>query len=423
MRISISNKFVAGFIIVVTSSVLVNLLVPYLGIDKQWQQFFLVACALLVGSVLGWIFSKAFTANLQVLTGAAELLSRGDLSREVKLKRTRLSDEISDLAESLNQVIDSLRELVGTIRHSSFRVAEAAQSLSVTSHETTATSHEICSTIEQVSRGAETQSEMVEKSSRLIKEMALSTELVADSAKKVSAAANATVTTAQLGGESARSTVKLMKQVLDEVEKNGEQMLSFNLQVQKIGKIVEVITGIAQKTNLLALNATIEAARAGEAGRGFAVVAEEISKLADTTGESAGEITQLIEGIREESRKMQDSMKETIQEIHSGRTAIDATGNSFGEIIDNAEDTQGKAIGIAELSQRQTRGAVGMVAAIDEIARVVTDNAAATEEVSAATQQQSASMEELARSAQDLSALAEQLLGVVSRFQLEAGRG
>jgi methyl-accepting chemotaxis protein len=413
-----------GFIIVVTSAMLVNLLVPYLGIATEWQQLFIAACAILVGSVLGWIFSKAFTANLQVLTDAAGRLSQGDLSREIQRKNTSFPDETTDLAGSLNEVVASLRELVGTIRNSSAKVAEAAQNLSVTSHQTTATSHEICSTIEQVSRGAETQSEMVEKSSRLIREIALSIDLVADSAKKVSASANATVGAAQLGGESARSTMQLMKQVLDAVERNGGQMVSFNQQVQKIGKIVEVITGIAQKTNLLALNATIEAARAGEAGRGFAVVAEEISKLADSTGDSAGEITQLVESIREENRQMQESMKGTIEEIHSGRKAIDATGGYFGEIMRNAEDTRAKAVGIAELSQNQTQGATGMVAAIDEIARVVTDNAAATEEVSAATQQQSAGMEELARSAEDLSALADQLLEVVRRFKLdEPGKG
>jgi methyl-accepting chemotaxis protein len=207
------------------------------------------------------------------------------------------------------------------------------------------------------------------------------------------------------------------------VERNGEQIVSFGTQVQKIGKIVEVITGIAQKTNLLALNATIEAARAGEYGRGFAVVAEEIRKLADSSSDSAGEISRLIESIREESQKVQSSMQASIREMDSERAALDTTSSAFEEIIQTAVATQTKATSIAELSQNQAEGATGMVAAIDEISRVVSDNAAATQEVSAATEEQSASMEEMARSAQDLSALAEQLLEAVRRFQLAPEKG
>jgi methyl-accepting chemotaxis protein len=184
-----------------------------------------------------------------------------------------------------------------------------------------------------------------------------------------------------------------------------------------------VITGIASKTNLLALNATIEAARAGEYGRGFAVVAEEIRKLADSSSDSAGEISRLIESIREESQKVQSSMQASIREMDSERVALDTTNSAFEEIILTAVATQTKATSIAELSQKQAEGATGMVAAIDEISRVVTDNAAATQEVSAATEEQSASMEEMARSAQDLSALAEQLLEAVRRFQLAAEKG
>ena len=216
-----------------------------------------------------------------------------------------------------------------------------------------------------------------------------------------------------------------MKQILAEVEGNGRQIVSFGVQVQKIGKIVEVITGIAQKTNLLALNATIEAARAGEYGRGFAVVAEEISKLADSTGQSAGEITELIETIREESQQVQTSMKQTISgRWTAGRTAIDTTGAAFAEIIQHRPDhpDQGHQHRRA-LPEADRRGAASMVEAIDEISRVVTDNAAATQEVSAATQQQSASMEEMAHSAQALSALAEELLEAVRRFQLGVEKG
>jgi len=219
-----------------------------------------------------------------------------------------------------------------------------------------------------------------------------------------------------------RATIARMKQVLEKVERNGEQMAAFGAQVQKIGKIVEVITGIAGKTNLLALNATIEAARAGEYGRGFNVVAEEIRKLADSTGASAGEITDLIETIRTESQKVQDSMKESVQDLDSGRDAIDNTGKAFDAIIRSALETQNKATSIAELAQQQTDGATGMVAAIEEISRVAEDNAASTQQVSAATEEQTASMEEMAGAAQGLSELAENLLEVVKRFRLENGK-
>jgi methyl-accepting chemotaxis protein len=153
------------------------------------------------------------------------------------------------------------------------------------------------------------------------------------------------------------------------------------------------------------------------------VVAEEISKLADSTGQSAGEITQLVESIREESRKIQTTMQDNIREMDAGRTAIDRAGTAFAEIIRNAQTTQTKASSIAELSEKQTEGATSMVSAIEEISRVVSDNAAATQQVSATTQEQSASMEEMAHSAQALSALAEELLNLVRRFQLGVEKG
>jgi methyl-accepting chemotaxis protein len=423
MRVDISHKFIVGFIVVVASIVLINLAVPFLGIATEWQQLFAVACAIFVGLVFGWFFSKRFTSNIRVLTGAAERLRHGDLSTGVELPTTLFADETVDLAASLNAVIDSLRTLVGTIRVSSLKVADSAQGLSATSQEMSASSHEISRTIEQISKGAETQAEMVEKSSLLIKEMAMSIEVIAASANKVSAAASDTAETAQRGGEMSQATIRRMRQILTDVERNGKHLAAFGSQVQKIGKIVEVITGIAGKTDLLALNAGIEAARAGEYGRGFAVVAEEIRKLSDSTTASAGEITELVETIRTENQKIQESMKESVKDIDTGRVAVDNTGQAFEEIIQTALGTRTKANNIAELAQIQADGAGNMVVTIDEISRVAEDNAASTEQVSAATEEQTASMEELAGSAQGLSELAEELLETVKRFQLNSEKG
>ncbi len=418
MRVEISYKFIVGFLVVVVSGVIVNLAVPYLQIPPEFQQFFSVACALVVGLIIGSIFSRAFTANIRRLTSAGERISRGDLSAEIQLKESSFPDETSDLANSMNQIQESLRSLVGDIRGIAFKVAGSAQSLSGTSQEVSASSQEVARTVDQISKGAETQAEMVEESNRLFKEVAMSISLVATAANKVVESANQTVETAKSGRELAGASLGSIRQVLAEAESSSQQMLNFIGQLQRISKFVEVINGVAQKTNLLALNATIEAARAGEYGRGFAVVAEEIRKLADSTTISADEITDLVEGIRAEGQLVQSSMGQVIEEMESGREAVDRTNQAFSAITENAEGTRAKANSIAELAEQQITSAERITRAIDEIDKVVSDNAAATEQVSAATQEQSASMEELAQSAQNLSTMSESMLQIVKQFKL-----
>ena len=206
-------------------------------------------------------------------------------------------------------------------------------------------------------------------------------------------------------------------QLLQDVERSGEQVVNFGDQLGRIGKIVEVINGIAQKTNLLALNATIEAARAGEYGRGFAVVAEEIRKLADSTTGSADEITNLIAKVQDEGQNVEVSLRNNIAEMDEGRKALELTNQAFEEIIDTAVNTQVKSSSIAELSKKQIEGADKMVQAIENISQVVSDNAAATEEGSAATEELSAAMGEMAHSAQELASYAEALAENVKEFQ------
>ncbi len=418
MRVEISYKFIVGFLVVVVSGIVVNLAVPYLQIPPEFQQLFSVVCALVVGLIIGVIFSREFTANIRRLTSAGDQISQGDLSEDIQLKEGSFPDETSDLAKAMNHIQESLRTLVGDIRGIAFKVAGSAQNLSGTSQEVSASSQEVARTVDQISKGAETQAEMVEESNRLFKEVAMSINLVASAANNVVESAHQTVETAKSGSELASASLGSIRQVLAEAESSSQQMYNFIGQLQRISKFVEVINGVAQKTNLLALNATIEAARAGEYGRGFAVVAEEIRKLADSTTISADEITDLVEGIRAEGQQVQSSMGQVIEEMESGREAVDRTNQAFSAITQHAEGTQAKANSIAELAEQQISSAERISRAIDEIDKVVSDNAAATEQVSAATQEQSASMEELAQSAQKLSSMSETMLQIVKQFKL-----
>ena len=418
MRVEISYKFIVGFLLVVVSGVIVNLAVPYLQIPPEFQQFFSVACALVVGLIIGAVFSRAFTANIRRLTSVGDQISQGNLSETIQLKEGSFPDETSDLAKSMNQIQESLRALVGDIRGIAFKVAGSAQNLSSTSQEVSSSAQEVAHTVNQINRGAETQAEMVEKSKRIFNDVARSINQVATAASKVAESAHQTVDTSRSGSELAGASLDSIRQVLAEAQSSSQQMFNFISQLQRISKFVEVINGVAQKTNLLALNATIEAARAGEYGRGFTVVAEEIRKLADSTTISANEITALVEGIRSEGHLVQSSMGQVIEEMEIGREAVDRTNHAFSQITQNAEVTRSKATNIAELTAQQISSAEQITRAIDEIDKVVSDNAAATEQVSATTQKQSASMEELALSAHNLSTMSESMLQIVKRFKL-----
>lgn len=121
---------------------------------------------------------------------------------------------------------------------------------------------------------------------------------------------------------------------------------ALNGTVTHIGKVAELISGIANRTNLLALNATIEAARAGEAGKGFAVVASEVKQLASQTAHSTAEIERYINEVRVATIAAIESVSEieqTINEVNaissSIAAAIEQQGAATAEIARSVSDT------------------------------------------------------------------------------------
>ncbi|WP_298271673.1 methyl-accepting chemotaxis protein [Geobacter sp.] len=418
MRVPIGYKFTLGFVVVVAAVAFVPTLVALLGYQPEIASILSYMVAMTVGLILGWFFSRGVARTIGVMTDSAEAISRGDLVRDVCLPAGYFPDETADLGASINRMVASLRELAGHIRGAAVKVAGSARTLSISAVEVNSATEEVAQAVEQIARGAGSQAEMVEKSSRIIHEMAISVELVARRARESARAAQETSQTARRGQELAQDSLDRMKSLFDRVEEGGRQFTSFNARLQQVGKIADFIAEIARQTNLLALNASIEAARAGEYGRGFAVVAEEVRKLADGTGKSAASIIELIETVRDESRRVQQLIEESSREIVEGKRTVDITAGAFREILTTALETERRAGSIADLSHIQTAGAEKMVKAVDEIARVAADNAAAGEEVSVATEEQATAMQDMTVAARELAELAEGLMQVVGQFSL-----
>jgi len=163
-------------------------------------------------------------------------------------------------------------------------------------------------------------------------------------------------------------------------------MLELGERSQQIGVVADVVSELAEQTNILAINATIEASGAGEWGRRFSVVAEEIRKLADRTASSAKEIRALINDVR-------TSVNTTVMATETGAKAVDSGSRQFHEAADafsriaTLVATTSDAAREIELSTKQQTTAVEQVnVAIADTARVTRET-----EVSATQTKQTAS--------------------------------
>jgi len=161
----------------------------------------------------------------------------------------------------------------------------------------------------------------------------------------------------------------------------------------EIGKIVDVIDGIAFQTNLLALNAGVEAARAGEAGKGFAVVATEVRALAQRSADAARDIKQLIAASSEQ--------------VGKGAALVSRSGAAFDSIVARVHDVAGLVTSISERAAEQSLGLGHVNGAVREMDLVTQQNAAMVEQATAASR--------------SLATEATRLADLVQRFHLTSG--
>jgi methyl-accepting chemotaxis protein len=396
-------KLILSFFVVVVSILFINAVFTFVINDPVQRMWLSAAVGIAVGMGLGYLISRSVMSGLKNLSRVAREIAAGDLTKEVEVPE---EEEIGELAQALKTMVRELSTVVSQVQ------ASSAQQMS-------ASAQEIASATEHIAKGAEVQVEGVTKASKRIKESAASMERIARRAGEIAEASKAAGDSAQGGGEAVASALSKMGEVFEQMESSTELVHGFEERTQKIGKIVEVITGISQQTNLLALNATIEAARAGEYGRGFAVVADEVRKLSEKTQKSAEEITELISQFAEESKEVLSTMVAGNAVITEGREVIDTVRDSLQGIIASSVESAGGVQEISSQAEEQNRRTEEMVKTTDEIFRIAEDNAAATEEASAATEQLTASMEEMANSSQSILQLAEDMQKLVSRFAVK----
>ena len=420
MRVSLTHKFVIGSLAVVVASIGVPILIAGTGLAvAAWIGWFV---ALGAGGALGFFLSRDLTRTFQSLQTVTEEIARGNLAASVEVERSRFPDETDDLARSFELMATSLRDLVERTQGNGEKVSTAAQELTRSAESASGSNDEITATVSDLAASVADQQKLLTEANRSIHDIATTIERNADRAREAFGFAAEANQKANSGVDVARLAIEKMRQVFERAEQSVARVFELEQKTRHVNQITELITSVAHRTNLLSLNASIEAARAGEAGRGFSVVADEIRKLAESAGQSAEEISKLINEIQVDTGEVADEMRESSLGVREGREDVDTLAHSLEHIRSAVGEAASRAEEIFHGADSQALDVERMVGSMDEVARVADRNAAAIDGVVGVSRRQVESMNEMVRATGTVAGLAEQLQGILARFETQPGR-
>lgn len=373
-----------------------------------------ILIALVIGAVIVFFIVQSVLKPIKVLKEQAHTISQGNLTEEIKVTT---NDEIGQLGAAFRDMQESLKNLVGKIEKNTELVASSSEELTASAEQTMYATEHVAGAVQEVAGNAENQLISVERNVGLIGQVTEGVSHIANRSVNVTELAIHTMEQAEIGGQAVTDTVNQMTSIQSSVSESNQMIRSLSERSKEVGTILNVITGIAEQTNLLALNAAIEAARAGEHGKGFAVVADEVRKLAEQSQQSATEIFNIIQGIQKDTENSVGMMAKVTEDVKEGMAISNEAIEKFGQILKSTQEITPQMDDISKTVQNVQIAIEELNATAHELENMAKSNASSSEEVAASTEQQLASMEEITASAKTLSTMAEELQELIAVFK------
>lgn len=400
--------------------------IAYLGMDvnasliSSGQQSLLLntSIALLITVIVTlllqyWTTKRTF-APVKEIIGAMDQLSQGDFS--VRLKTG--NDELGQVSVKFNEMIMNINNMIAMIKEVSEKLANQSKDL----FSNTEVSHEsalaITNNIEEISQKINIQSIAISEGVTSLEEISSGVHTIASSTSEVSDASLRMRSESEQGGKNVAAVIMQMDEIHKSVTQSVVSIEQLKHRSSEIEGIVRVITEIANQTHLLSLNASIEAARAGEHGQGFAVVASEVKKLAEQSGNSAKEITALVQHIQSETLHAVDVIKEGQKSVEVGIDVVHDTGQLFGNILNVTESVTSQIQEVSAATEQMVAETEQVTSAIKQLSKLADRNAVLASEIESSSVSQKGASDQVMETAHQMNRVADHLEELVAKLKV-----